>query len=42
MWVSIAIIVVGTEICALALILIRRWRQERPRMRTGIRRGPRT
>ena len=30
MWVSIAIIVVGTEICALALILIRRWRQERP------------
>ncbi len=31
MWVSIAIIVVGTEICALALILTRRWRQERPR-----------
>ncbi|MEP6649540.1 MAG: hypothetical protein ABJA74_06440 [Lapillicoccus sp.] len=31
MWVSMAIIVVGTEICALALILIRRWRQERPR-----------
>ena len=29
MWVSIAIIVVGTEICALALILIRRRRQER-------------
>lgn len=31
MFVSIAIIVVGTEICALALILTRRWRQERPR-----------
>ncbi len=31
MWVSMAIIVVGTEICALALILTRRWRQERPR-----------
>jgi hypothetical protein len=30
MWVSIAVIVVGTEICALALILVRRWRQERP------------
>jgi hypothetical protein len=30
MWVSIAIIIVGTEICALALILVRRWRQERP------------
>jgi Protein of unknown function (DUF4239) len=30
MWVSIAIIVVGTEICAIALILTRRWRQERP------------
>ena len=29
MWVSIAIIVVGTELCALALILVRRWRQNR-------------
>ena len=30
MWVSIAIIIVGTEICALALILVRRWRLTRP------------
>jgi hypothetical protein len=30
MWVSIAIIIVGAEICALALILIRRYRQQRP------------
>jgi hypothetical protein len=30
MWVSIAIIIVGTEICALALITVRRYRQERP------------
>jgi len=30
MWVSIAIIIVGTEICALALILVRRYRQQRP------------
>ena len=29
MWVSIAIIIVGTEICALALILVRRYRQQR-------------
>jgi hypothetical protein len=29
-WVSTAIIVVGAEICALALILVRRFRQERP------------
>ena len=29
MFVSIAVIVVGTELCALALILTRRWRQER-------------
>ena len=31
MWVSIVIIIVGTEICALALILTRRWRQEHPK-----------
>ena len=30
MWVSIAIIIVGTEICALALIMVRRYRQQRP------------
>jgi hypothetical protein len=30
MWVSIAVIIVGTEICALALILVRRWRLTRP------------
>ena len=30
MWVSIAIIVVGAEICALALIMVRRYRQRRP------------
>ena len=30
MWVSIAIIIVGAEICALALILVRRYRQQRP------------
>src|ERR1044072_8821990 len=30
MWVSIAIIVVGTEICAVALILVRRWRLTHP------------
>src|SRR5689334_8839177 len=30
MWVSIAIILIGTEICALALIVVRRWRQTRP------------
>src|SRR5512133_1233196 len=30
MWVSIAIIIVGAEICALALILIRRYREQRP------------
>ena len=31
MWVSIVIIIVGAEICALALILTRRWRQEHPK-----------
>src|SRR6476620_4815660 len=31
MWVSIVIIIVGTEICALALILTRRWRQKHPK-----------
>ena len=31
MWVSIVVIIVGTEICALALILTRRWRQEHPK-----------
>src|SRR5690349_17900496 len=30
MWVSIAIIIVGAEVCALALILVRRWRLTRP------------
>jgi hypothetical protein len=29
MWVSLAIIIVGTEICALALIMVRRYRQQR-------------
>jgi hypothetical protein len=31
MWVSIVIIIVGAEICALALILTRRWRPEHPK-----------
>jgi hypothetical protein len=30
MWVSVAIMIVGAEICALALILVRRYRQQRP------------
>ena len=30
MWVSIAIIIVGAEICALAMVLLRRYRLQRP------------